>query len=426
MTETWIMFKRLSLVIIMLIIVTLLPACGASLPTPDLEGLANTAAAKTLAAMTTETLAPTGTAVPSDTPALTATPTPEPATATPTITLTPTPKPYGPTGFPENVNPLTGLPVDNPLKLQRRPLMIKVANYPREGRPHAGLSYADIVFDYWIGEGANRYLALFYGNDAKQVGPIRSGRYVDIQLVQMYQGVLGFMSAWAPELVAIYDGLGARAVSGSENTCPAICDIDGKAWVTSWFADTSALADVAARKEVQADPRAKLEGMAFNMIPPEGGKQADSLLVQFSFRNLQEWRYDPDAGKYLSWIEEVDPNSGAGDVMLQPLTDRLTKEQLAFSNVVVVYAYTTEYHPAVHDTELAKNYSGQLAVLYRDGQAYEGTWKSVGTDRPMQFFAKDGQPLAFKPGNTWVVITGVNSGLVEDEPGKWHLTFYLP
>ena len=51
--------------------------------------------------------------------------------------------------------------MDDPSLLERRPVMVKVSNFPRLGRPHAGLSFADIVFDYFIGYGTNRFLACF-------------------------------------------------------------------------------------------------------------------------------------------------------------------------------------------------------------------------------------------------------------------------
>ena len=40
------------------------------------------------------------------------------------------------------IDPLTGLPPADPSLLQRRPLAIKVANYPRVFRPQAGLTLA--------------------------------------------------------------------------------------------------------------------------------------------------------------------------------------------------------------------------------------------------------------------------------------------
>ena len=82
--------------------------------------------------------------------------------------------------------------MDDPALLARCPMVIKVSNYPRSGRPHAGLSQADLVFDYYIGEGMNRFAAVYYGSDAVKVGPIRSARLVDVQLAEMYQGILAF------------------------------------------------------------------------------------------------------------------------------------------------------------------------------------------------------------------------------------------
>ena len=67
----------------------------------------------------------------------------------------------------DKLNPLTGLEVVSSEILNRRPVMIKVSNYPALGRPHAGLAFADLVFDYYIGTGQNRVLAVFLGRMQK-------------------------------------------------------------------------------------------------------------------------------------------------------------------------------------------------------------------------------------------------------------------
>ncbi|NDJ52345.1 MAG: DUF3048 domain-containing protein, partial [Chloroflexi bacterium] len=80
-----------------------------------------------------------------DQPVAAPTATPEPGG---TPTATPLPGPYGPTGYPENVNPLTGLPVDDVAVLERRPLLIKVSNESDRVRPQSGLAFADHVWEY--------------------------------------------------------------------------------------------------------------------------------------------------------------------------------------------------------------------------------------------------------------------------------------
>jgi hypothetical protein len=383
----------------------------------------------TTAAAPTETNTP----IPTKTafPTVPATDTPQPVQPTPTETVSPSPTPeptpvvFGPVDFPDDVNPLTGIVVEDPQILNRRPVMVKVSNYPRDGRPHAGLSFADIVFDYYIGEGTNRFLALFYGQDTEKAGPIRSARLIDGQLVNMYQGILGFSGAdqWRvfPTISSI---LGPRAIAQGQNTCPGICS-DGPQTVTSVFSDTAALSRYAEQVHNTAAPNIKksLEGNLFDGNLPEVGKSADTLLVQFNIQNLGEWRFDPETGKYLRWIESADLN---GNISLVPLTDRLTQEQLAFSNVVIMFVPYTQHSPTLHEVGLWNNWEGRRAVLFRDGMAVEGVWKSGSSDRPPQFYTPEGDPLPFKPGNTWIVITGIYSTLEEKSAGQWEMRFFLP
>ena len=56
----------------------------------------------------------------------------------------------------------------------------------------------------------------------------------------------------------------------------------------------------------------------------------------------------------------------------------------------------------------------------------KGTWKAKNDSDPMEFLDKDGQTYLLKPGNTWIVIAGLNSPIYEDKPGEWETYFLLP
>lgn len=393
----------------MILLTLLLTACqGENVPAPT--------ATATLAPTDTDTPQPTATITPSATPTLTETP-----SATPTLTLTPSPVVYGPTGFPANVNPLTGLTVSNPRLLQRLPVLVKVANFPRTARPHAGLSFADHVFEYYIGEGATRFVAVYYGQDTQQAGPVRSARLIDIGLANVYQGILAFVSADEFVYVRVVDALLDRAITESVNTCPGLCRT-GNGDVNSVFVDTKALTEYGVEERKLASKAPNLEGMRFESLPPTGTAEGKRLQVQFSLTTISEWRYDSVTGTYLRWIEEVD---AANNVTLVPLIDRLTNKQLGFSNVVVLFAAYTELKPTLHDVEISANTFGRRAILYRDGQMLELVWKAVG-NQPLQFFYPDGTPAPFKPGNTWFEVVGVNSVVEEVTPGEWEVEFRLP
>ena len=384
------------------VLIILLPACR-----PDGSNdfdLAATYAAQTLAAMSVETAEPTPTEVP------------------PTPVFTPTPLPIfgivGPVDFPENVNPLTGLQVEDPSILDRRPVMVKVANYPVSGRPHAGLSSADMVFEYYIGSGGNRFIALYYGQDADMIGPVRSARQIDPYLASLYESVLGFEGAYIAILDHIVEILGARAISGKD-LCPGLCD-DGRNIVISVFGDSEALTEIASDRGVETE-RYLLEGMAFDPDAPEGGELAEVISIQYSRINPSEWRYDADTGFYMAWID----NETGQEIDLIPLVDRVNEQQLAFSNVAVLFVEHDEIAPTWHDMAMWDNFAGQRAVVFRDGNAYDVTWQTPERNQPIQFLDQDGDVFWLKPGNTWVVIMGLNSGLTTDA-GTWTFNFFMP
>src|SRR5262245_25539804 len=105
------------------------------------------------------------------------------ATATPDAPPEAAAQAFNSSAFPANINPLTGLEVQDLALLERRPLLVKVSNLPRNIRPQSGLSSADHVYEYYTEEGTTRFAAVFYGQDAKMVGPIRSARFFDDQLM---------------------------------------------------------------------------------------------------------------------------------------------------------------------------------------------------------------------------------------------------
>lgn len=357
-------------------------------------------------------------------PALpTETPDPEPAAGQITVTPGQAPEIEGLTDFPENVNPLTGLVVQDPSRLNRRPVLVKVSNFPRTGRPHAGLSFADMVFEYYIGYGLNRFMGVYLGQDASQVGPVRSGRLVDAQLAEMYQGILFYANADPQVEEVLQAELGPRALAEMYLPSPPKYRIGKVLDETTLFVNTAELTDYVNNFVEISNTRRDLRGMIFSdMIHPEN-KPATNVGVQFWTTTRGEWHYDPESGKYLRWIEDV---KGDNQIEMIPLVDRLTGEQLAFSNVVILFATYVEYAPTLHDIRLYENTTGKRAIFFRDGVMMEGTWKTVSNGRPLQFFNSWGLPMHLKPGNTWIVLTGESSTFTEREPGIWELRFDLP
>jgi hypothetical protein len=112
----------------------------------------------------TRTLPETPTVISS--PAATRSVTPAPTiTATSTLQTTSLPLSLGPDAddFPAPLNPLTGLEVEDPSLLKIPAQLISISHFPATARPQAGLSFANVVWEISITEGASRFLSVFYG-----------------------------------------------------------------------------------------------------------------------------------------------------------------------------------------------------------------------------------------------------------------------
>ena len=79
--------------------------------------------------------------------------------------------------------PLTGKLTSDPNLAERRALAVKVGNGGRRDRPQAGLAAADIVYENLIEGGEGRFLAVFHSETPSRIGPVRSVRTSDFDLL---------------------------------------------------------------------------------------------------------------------------------------------------------------------------------------------------------------------------------------------------
>jgi hypothetical protein len=359
---------------------------------------------------------PTSTSSPTSTPPPTEAPTPEPAP--PDYPL----EGYGPANFPSDVNPLTGLKSANPALLDRRPMVIKVANLSRDVRPQWGLSLADIVFEYYTEEGGSRFAAIFYGNDADLVGPIRSGRFIDTDIVRGYEAVFAFGSAYEVEWQEYIESEFANRLVVEGSSSPMVrYEPNGLNYLVVKTADLSLYATQAGMQNVRQD----LNGMFFQLEVPPAGQPGKQVFIRYSGSIYNRWDYEAATGKYLRFSETAEDYDN-NNAQYAQLTDRLSGQPIAFDNVVFLYAshdiYSTDSSgTSIYDINLGG--SGD-AYAFRDGQGYQLKWQRNDTD-VISLTNPDGTPFASKPGATWFEVIGVNS-TAEQTDQSWRFTHQMP
>lgn len=373
-------------------------------------------------------------------------PTPLPPTATltqvpPTATLTPTSSPsptprypiegYGPTNFPPDVNPLTGLKVTDPTRLDRRPVAIKINIVPRTStRPPWGLSAADIVYDYYQNDGYTRFHAIFLGEDTELAGPIRSARFPDHFFIRMYKSIFAYGSADpiinSKLFTAEYSN---RLVleSGASSLCPPtpekpLCRYDPQGY-DFLLGGTEAIHAYSEANGVD-DARQNLDGMSFKLEPPSGGEAGEIITVRYSGDSYTRWEYDPQTSRYLRYQDNVYDQGNGEEYAL--LTDRNNEAPITADNVVVVLMEHTYYRkPPVEIVEILVSGSGS-AYAFRDGKVYQVRWNVPAQDSVLYLTTDDGKVFPFKPGKTWIQVIGQSSTITNPEPGSWRFDFLIP
>lgn len=334
---------------------------------------------------------------------------------------------YGPTGFPAGVDPLTGVTVADATTLERRPVAVKIQLFPRGGRPPYGISAADIVYDYYQNFGMTRLHAIFYGNNAEKVGPIRSARLLDIDLIHMYKTVFAFGSAEQRTYSKLFNQEFANrlVVEGGAN-CPPLCREDPNG-ANSLVANTKELGNYVQTRGAD-NVRQNLDGMSFNPALPANGTPLGQLFVRFSISAYTHWDYDANSGRYLRF-QDIQEATDLASEAYEPLVDRTTNQQIAADNVVVLIAphqfvFGTKPGPS-EVVEINLTGSGPAYAL-RDGQVYEVVWNRAAKENLITLTFPDGTVYPFKPGATWFEVVGKSTKIDNQTTGILRFQHAIP
>lgn len=348
-------------------------------------------------------------------------------TRTPTLTPAPsdtpsiTPTTIGPINYPDNINPLTGLPYPSDEARNRRTLIVKVSNYTPVVRPQSGLSNADIVYEYEVEGGVTRFAALFRSQGSDHVGSIRSGRLLDLELMQMYNAILAYSGSndnikkmilegyclndkgsalpCPPDAQKVKTSLRFQALTPQfGDNCPPFCRFPrpGLAFEHTLFGNTYQMWDLAAKRNNNTGTGVK--GLAFDNTPDDGGKAANDIFIKWYNDQDARWQYNPTDNKYYRW------NSGL------PHMDANTGMQLSADNIVILQAYHVN-RPDIYESETGSPaveiqlWGADKAYVFRDGKWYQGIWRRNRERGALLLYYDDNKtPIHLKPGQTWFEI----------------------
>jgi hypothetical protein len=302
----------------------------------------------------------------------------DPAVATPTTLAPPAPA----------TCPLTGTPAPGGQVPRRPALAIKVDNYPT-ARPQSGLDAADIVYEEPVEGGITRLVAVFQCQGAALVGPIRSARAVDLQILDELSRPL-----------FIHAG-GINPVLGMLQSGNLIDDniFDYQSIVIS-PADRYAPYDTYTSTAFgwgldPTDTTPPAPVFRYSADVPNGGSPAAQVHIPFSQTNDVTWSWSPALGRFLLAYSGVAASLSDGAT--------ISAANVVVQTVQVHYGPWLENDLGGLEVQSTMTGSGPLIVL-RNGEAVRGKWQRASLSAPTRLVSSRGAPISLTPGNTWVEI----------------------
>jgi hypothetical protein len=311
-------------------------------------------------------------------------PAPEPSpTATATAVLAPTPTPTpSPTG---PLAPLTGEVVSADAAA-RPALAVKIENTAK-ARPQAGLEVADLVFEELVEGGITRFFAVFQSDVPAQIGPIRSARLVDADLLPAFSGIFLY-SGGRDDVEASIRGAATRLTEGDSG----VYRQSGRRAPSNLFADGVPVYSEAMKRTPELTAPAPM--FEFSTDVPAGAcASCDGSAIDASMSNqvTSAWTYEIAAGLY-----RLAPNGTR-----QPT---VSGDDVGAANVILmgVELGTGGCCDTAGSPYVTTRTTGSgRAVVLRDGQWFETVWSRASASDGWSF-AIDGATMALKPGATWI------------------------
>ncbi|HEY7857073.1 MAG TPA: DUF3048 domain-containing protein [Candidatus Nanopelagicales bacterium] len=306
-----------------------------------------------------------------------AAPSASPVLVSPSASPTPAP--------PSNLSPLSGRPGG----AGKQVLVVKVDN-TRPAQPQVGLRSADIVYIEEVEGGLSRLAVVFSTSVPKLVGPIRSARISDIELLAQYGApafafsgaqtrMLPLLKA-APFYEVVHD-LGAKGFSYAPGR-----------------SQDHGLMGRAPELLAQA-PKASIAhsiGFTFSTAVPPGGRPVRTATAPYPASSAT-FVWNAKAGVFNVWLNGSPSRASEGG------TQQAT---------TVVLQSVRQY-----DSGFGDRYGGRTPMLVtvgtgtawvlRNGKVWQVRWSRPTEQSGTTFTAADGSVLPFAPGQIWVAL--VNS-----------------
>jgi hypothetical protein len=264
-------------------------------------------------------------------------------------------------------------------------LAVKIDN-AAAARPHTGVDAADVVYAEQVEGGLSRLMAVYATRLPETVGPVRSARESDLELLRQFDRPTLAFSGAQKKLLPLIDKAPLRAETPG-NAADAFFRGSGKPAPHNLYLRPGRL--------VPETPGRAALTTGFRYGPaPEGGTATDSRAVRYpAARFTFTWSDSHDR-----WLVGMDG------------TPATTADGKRMTAATVVVQYVNVRESAFRDflgnnTPYTETVGSGKATVLRDGRAWDVEWKREKATDGTSFTTGDGTPVNFAKGQVWVVYS---------------------
>ena len=289
--------------------------------------------------------------------------------------------------IPVATNVLTGLPgINGPV------LFVKIDD-TIPAHPQIGLDSADVIYIEQVEGGLTRLAAVFSNKLPAKIGPIRSARISDIDLMANY-GRVGMAYSGAQTLfLPVLRASNIEDIGADTEPASIFSRDPARTSPTDMVLNPKALL----KKSIQVEHRpivtAKSVGWKFGPLPV-GGTPIKSVKIKWPAASYKAV-WSASAGRWAMVYNGV-PDVAADGVRLGSPTFLIQEVSITPS---IYHDREGSYTP------FSNTIGSGTGYLLRDGQEIPVLWNRPSATEPTTWTLKDGSPAYFHTGQVWIALT---------------------
>lgn len=285
---------------------------------------------------------------------------------------------------------INGLPVENANLLDRRVLAVKIDNHPL-ARPQSGIDQADMVMEMLV-EGITRFITIWHESDSEYLGPNRSGRPTDANLLPAFNEptfTISGAQGWVQNMIT------GNEVNLIKELSTGTFRISGRRAPHNLYVDTVVLRETADEREYPDLPPEE-PIWTFGALP-RTATPAASVTMRFG-TNTVVWDWDETEGL---WLRTADGR--------ESMVRDEEGEETRIGVPVMVALYTNQY--SVNGLPSSEVTGSGEAYVFAEGKHVVGTWEREELTDWFTLTDADGKVIEVPAGKIWVSLVPASRGL---------------